>query len=47
MILLGPPGPANLAVIEGHVRLTGLLACPHWLPAERSVLLGLTAGHHK
>ena len=47
IILLGQPGPANLIVIEGHKRLTGLLLCPQWLPAELEVLLGLTAGHHK
>jgi hypothetical protein len=47
MILLGEPGPANLVVLEGHKRLTGLLVCPHWLPAELTVLLGLTARHHK
>jgi hypothetical protein len=28
-------------------RLTGLLACPQWLPVELNVLLGLTASHHK
>jgi hypothetical protein len=43
IILLGEPGPANLVVIEGHKRLTGLLLCPHWLPAELDVLLGMTA----
>jgi hypothetical protein len=47
VILLGEPGPANLVVLEGHKRLTGLLVCPHWLPAEVTVLLGLTARHHK
>jgi len=47
IILLGEPGPANLVVIEGHKRLTGLLLCPQWLPAELDVLLGITAGHHK
>jgi hypothetical protein len=47
IILLGEPGPANLVVIEGHKRLTGLLVCPRWLPAELRVLLGITAGHHK
>src|SRR5215469_15570708 len=47
VILLGEPGPANLVVIEGHKRLTGLLLCPQWLPAELEVLLGLTASHHK
>ncbi len=46
IILLGEPGPANLVVIEGHKRLTGLLLCPQWLPAELDVLLGITAGHH-
>ena len=47
VILLGEPGLANLIVIEGHKRLTGLLLCPQWLPAELEVLLGLTASHHK
>jgi hypothetical protein len=47
IILLGEPGPANLIVIEGHKRLTGLLLCPQWLPAELDVLLGITASHHK
>ncbi len=47
VILLGEPGPANLIVIEGHKRLTGLLLCPQWLPAELGVLLGITARHHK
>jgi len=47
LILLGEPGPANLVVVEGHKRLTGLLVCPHWLPAELTVLLGLTARHRK
>ncbi len=47
VILLGEPGPANLVVIEGHKRLTGLLLCPQWLPAELGVLLGITARHRK
>ncbi|HLQ53155.1 MAG TPA: hypothetical protein VK162_02655 [Streptosporangiaceae bacterium] len=47
IILLGEPGSANLVVIEGHKRLTGLLLCPQWLPAELEVLLGITASHHK
>jgi hypothetical protein len=47
VILLGEPGPVNLVVIEGHKRLTGLLVCPHWLPAELPVMLGITASHHK
>jgi hypothetical protein len=47
IILLGEPGPANVIVIEGHKRLTGLLLCPQWLPAELGVLLGLTASHRK
>jgi len=47
IILLGEPGPANLIVIEGHKRLTGLLLCPQWLPPELGVLLGLTASHRK
>ena len=47
VILLGEPGPANLVVLEGHKRLTGLLVCPHWPPAELNVLLGITASHNK
>jgi hypothetical protein len=47
VILLGEPGPANLVVIEGHKRLTGLLLCPESLPAELEVLLGITARHDK
>jgi hypothetical protein len=40
--VIGEPGPANLIVLEGHKRLTGLLLCPHWLPAEVKVMLGPT-----
>jgi hypothetical protein len=47
IILLGEPGLANLVVIEGHKRLTGLLLHPQWLPAELDVLLGITARHRK
>jgi hypothetical protein len=47
VILLGEPGLANLIVIEGHKRLTVLLACRQLLPAELEVLLGITASHHK
>jgi len=47
VILLGEPGPANLVVIEGHKRLTVLLACRQLLPAELEVLLGITASHDK
>jgi hypothetical protein len=47
VILLGEPGPANLVVIEGHKRLTVLLACWQLLPAELEVLLGITASHDK
>jgi hypothetical protein len=47
VILLSEPGPANLIVIEGHKRITGLLLCPQWLPAELQVLLGITARHRK
>jgi hypothetical protein len=47
VIVLGEPGLANLVVIEGHKRLTGLLVCPQWLPAELHVLLGITASHSK
>ena len=47
VILLSEPGLANLIVIEGHKRITGLLLCPQWLPAELEVLLGITARHRK
>jgi len=47
LILLGETGPANLVALEGHKRLTGLLPCPQWLPAELGVLLGIAASHHK
>jgi hypothetical protein len=47
LILLGEPSPANLVLIEGYKRLTELLLCPQWLPAELEVLLGLTASHRK
>jgi hypothetical protein len=47
IILIGEPGPANLVVIEGHKRFTGLLVCPAWLPAELEVVLGRTARHRK
>ena len=47
IILLGQPGLANLIVIEGHKRLTVLLACRQLLPAELEVLLGITASHSK
>ena len=47
IILLSEPGLANLIVIEGHKRLTVLLACRHLLPAELEVLLGITAHHDK
>jgi len=47
VILLSEPSLANLIVIEGHKRITGLLLCPQWLPAELEVLLGITARHRK
>src|SRR5215469_7927838 len=47
IILLSEPGLANLIVIEGHKRITGLLLCPQWLPAELEVMLGITASHRK
>jgi hypothetical protein len=47
IILVSEPGLANLVVIEGHKRLTGLLVCPQWLPAELEVVLGITASHDK
>ena len=47
IIVLGEPGPANLVVLEGHKRLTGLLVGPQWLPAELDGRLGLTTRHHQ
>lgn len=47
LILLSEPGLANLVVIEGHKRLTVMLACRQLLPAELGVLLGITARHDK
>src|SRR6266566_6523089 len=47
IIVIVEPGPTNLVVVEGHKRLTGLLLCPRWLPAELEVVLGLTARHRK
>jgi len=47
IILLSEPGLANLIVIEGHKRLTVMLACRQLLPAELEVLLGITAHHDK
>ncbi len=45
-----PPGTIYRQIAENlrdGKRLTGLLLCPRWLPAELGVLLGLTASHHK
>ncbi len=47
IILISEPGLANLVVIEGHKRLTVMLACRELLPAEIEVLLGITARHDK
>jgi len=47
IILMSEPGLANLVVIEGHKRLTVMLACRQLLPAEFEVLLGITARHDK
>src|SRR6516164_8511740 len=47
VILLGEPRLTNLVVIEGHKRLTVLLACRQLLAAELEVLLGITASHDK
>ena len=46
-MLISEPGLANLVVIEGHKRLTVLLACRQLLPPEIEVLLGITARHGK
>src|SRR5216684_5213978 len=47
IILISEPGLANLVVIEGHKRLTVMLACRQLLPAEIEVLLGIAARHDK
>ena len=47
IILISEPGLANLVVIEGHKRLTVMLACCQLLPAEIEVLLGIAARHDK
>src|SRR5215469_9530146 len=47
IILISEPGLANLVVIEGHKRVTVMLACRQLLPAEIEVLLGVTARHDK
>src|SRR5260221_14486738 len=41
IILISEPGLANLVGLEGHKRLTRLLGCPQWLPAELGGVLGL------
>jgi hypothetical protein len=43
----GRARPGEPGRTRGHKRLTGLLLCPQWLPAELNVLLGLTARHSK
>jgi hypothetical protein len=40
LVLVGRPGGPQLVVLEGHVRLTGLLMCPEALPDELQALLG-------
>jgi hypothetical protein len=47
IIVISEPGLANPVVIEGHKRLTVLLACRELLPAEIQVLLGITRYHDK
>jgi hypothetical protein len=40
IVVVGRPPGRDLVVLEGHVRLTGLLLRPERLPAEVKVLLG-------
>jgi hypothetical protein len=40
IIVVGLPPGRGLVVLEGHVRLTGLLLRPEQLPSEIRVLLG-------
>jgi hypothetical protein len=40
IIVAGPPSATDLVVLEGHVRLSGLLLYPERLPPEVEVLLG-------
>jgi hypothetical protein len=40
IVVVGPPPGDRLVVLEGHVRLTGLLLHPEQLPSEIRVLLG-------
>jgi hypothetical protein len=40
IVLVGLPAGDGLVVLEGHVRLSGLLLRPERLPSELSVLLG-------
>jgi hypothetical protein len=47
IILISEPGLANLVVIEGHKRLTGLLLCPQWLPAVAARRGGGRPRHHR
>jgi hypothetical protein len=39
-VILGRPPGQDLVLLEGHVRLTGLLLDPQHLPGELRVLLG-------
>ena len=40
IVVIGVPPGRGLVVLEGHVRLTGLLLRPKLLPSEVKVLLG-------
>jgi hypothetical protein len=40
IVVVGLPPGRRLVVLEGHVRLTGMLLRPELLPAEVKVLLG-------
>jgi hypothetical protein len=40
IVVVGLPPGRNLVVLEGHVRLTGLLLRPERLPSQIRVLLG-------
>jgi hypothetical protein len=43
IVVVGPPSGDRLVVLEGHVRLTGLLLRPEQLPSEVRVLLGTSS----
>jgi hypothetical protein len=42
IVVVGLPPGERLVVLEGHIRLTGLLLRPERLPTELRVLLGMS-----